>query len=72
MGAEEMRARLKIDIVPQAQVRKLLRRFDLLGTAVRCDQVTQRRKYSVRNSISIWHVDNHALLLRVLLLYSIQ
>ena len=65
-GAEEIRARLKINghIVPRAQVREYLRSVDPLGTAARWAQVTQRRKYSVRTSNSIWHVDNNHALLR--------
>ncbi|KAH3894274.1 hypothetical protein DPMN_018431 [Dreissena polymorpha] len=68
IGSEEIRAYLRTReppmVVNRDRVRAILAELDPVGVATRWAQVVSRRRYSVPEPNSLWHIDSHHSLVR--------
>lgn len=73
LGALEVQTYLKTKgvNVQRQRCRDILGRVDPLGTATRWSCTIQRRQYSVPTANSVWHVDTHHSLIRLVLIIMI-
>lgn len=75
-GSQQMKGHLisRGHRIQQYRIRESLRRVDPVGTALRRLSIMNRRQYSVPRPLSLFHVDGHHKLIRLvsLILYCIH